>query len=83
MVNVKGLIDLAEYIDEPEQLKELNAKMGVSVNRFDELLRDMMNYAVYWDEEIKCKTLSLKELIDNKWKHFSYLHKEQLSLDIN
>ncbi|MGB0431068.1 MAG: sensor histidine kinase, partial [Bacteroidia bacterium] len=83
LVNVQGLIDLASSTDDPNMLKVFIEKMGTSVNRFDEILRDMMNYAVYWDEEIKPQEVSIKNLILNKWKHFEYIHQNEMTLEIN
>jgi signal transduction histidine kinase len=82
LVNVQGLIDLASSTEDPNMLKVFIEKMGTSVSRFDEILRDMMNYAVYWDEEIKPQDISIKALILNKWKHFEYIHKNGMTLEI-
>ncbi|MBI1184362.1 hypothetical protein GC194_08830 [bacterium] len=80
LVNVKGLINLAEYMDDSQQLKALIGKMDNSVNRFDELLRDMMNYSVYWKEELVPAEVDVIQLVNNKWKYLQYIHHNQMQL---
>lgn len=70
MVNVKGLLDFTEQIDSLDQMKAVMGKMRSAVHRFDELLSDMMNYAVYWDDTVKTEKVLIPEIIANEWRRF-------------
>lgn len=82
MVNVQGLIQLAENEEKVDNLKTMVSHMKSSMNRFDELLHDMMNYSVYWNDELNYETFDICELIKEIWTEIQNQHEDEITLNL-
>ncbi|MCB0738366.1 MAG: HAMP domain-containing histidine kinase [Bacteroidetes bacterium] len=74
MVNAQGLLQLGDYYNNSQELKGLMHKIGDVMYEFDEKLRNMMNYSVYWEESTDMKQFSLLPFIKQIWHDLNYLH---------
>lgn len=82
ITNVKGLISHALREKNPDMLHTMLRHMESSTNRMDELLQDMINYAVYWNETLQPGSINGKELIYSIWQQFDYAHENVMHLDL-
>lgn len=82
MVNARGLIDLVQTISTEKEIVPFIEKVDDCLNRFDELLRDMMNYAVYWDQEAKKQQVDIKNVVVNVWGELEHQHNEKVDFEI-
>lgn len=83
MVNAKGLLQVAHDMSPPETLGSILEKIAGCLNRFDELLHDMMNYAVYWDKRLQKSEVGIKSVLENVWKDLEHQHGKSMSLALH
>lgn len=81
MTNVRGLLEIAQTVQDPEMAKDLFGHMNVSMNRFDTLLNNMTNYSVYWKSELEPREVVMQDLLKETWERLYYMHKNEIQLD--
>lgn len=83
MVNARGLVQVANDLNPSEMISGVLVKIADCLNRFDELLHDMMNYAVYWDKRLSKSEVGLKSVLENVWRDLEHQHKKTMSLSFD
>lgn len=74
ILNFRSMISMITPNINDEQLKKVMNHLAINLDRFDELLGDMMNYAVYSNEQLSPQAIDLTKKLGLVWESLQFLH---------
>lgn len=83
ILNVRSLVSMMKMQGVSEANEPILAHLMKNVDRFEELLGDMMNYAVYANDSLEPRPINLEEKVANVWKNLTFLHQDQFQPTLN
>lgn len=81
MVNAQGLVILAKSMESSDLIEDLLEKIATCLHRFDELLHDMTNYAVYWDKKLEQSEVSVNSVLHQVWQDLKHQHHSKVAFN--
>lgn len=77
ILNIRSLISMLKMQGITTEQEPIMAHVTKNIDRSEELLGDMVNYAVYANDQYEPKALTFEEKVNNVWKSLAFLHHDQ------
>jgi len=81
--SILGLVNLGKFTFDPQPLKEYLTRIGISINKLDEFIKEILDYSRNSRTEVETDSIDVDALITELFENIRLLKHTDINLELN